>query len=175
LPRRNAAPEEPPTPVRDNLATQLAADLEALRERESNLRDYEVRLRAWQTQLDAASTQQPAAPAGSVAPFLRPSSNTPFAGDATLEAAWAKFHRARSLFEAEQHQMRDDRIALRALETSLKEREADLARREAQLAAQQQQLAEFMAGAQDKKVLSAMQRLTQAPFLAAKAAFKSSK
>ncbi len=174
LPRRTVASPETAAPATlDNMAGQLAADLETLRERETNLRDYEVRLRAWQAQLDAAIAQPGAN--GTVAPFLRASSHAPFAGDATLEAAWAKFHRARSLLEAEQNQMRDDRIALRALETSLKEREADLAQREAQLAAQQQQLAEFVAGAQDKKVLSAVQRFTQAPFLAAKAAFKSGK
>jgi hypothetical protein len=174
LPRRTAAsPETPAAVASDNMANQLAADLETLREREANLRDYEVRLRAWQTQLDAAVT--PPVASGTIAPFLRPSSHAPFAGDATLEAAWAKFHRARSLLEAEQNQMRDDRIALRALEVSLKEKEADLAQREAQLAAQQQQLAEFVAGAQDKKVLSAVQRFTQAPFLAAKAAFKAGK
>lgn len=157
------------------MAGQLAADLEALREREANLRDYEVRLRAWQTQLDAATTHPHPAAGVTATPFARSSSNSPFAGDTSLEAAWAKFHRARSLLEAEQNQMRDDRIALRALEASLKEREADLARREALLAEQQQQLAEIIAGAQDKKLLSTVQRLTQAPFLVAKAAFKSSK
>lgn len=152
------------------MSGQLAADLEALRERETNLRDYEARLRAWQAQLDAATQKAPSG--GTNAPFLRPSSAAPFANDATLEAAWEKFYRARGLLEAEQKQMRDERIALRDMELSLKRREAELAQREAALAQREQML---VAAEEARKAPSAVQRLTQAPFLAAKAVFGSGK
>jgi hypothetical protein len=176
LPRRNPSAGESTSAFSTDMGGQLAADLEGLREREANLRDYEVRLRNWQAQLDAA-VGQPAA-GGATAPFLRASSSAPFASDTGLEAAWAKFHRARALLEAEQNQMRDDRISLRETELTLKRREAELEEREAQIAAREQQFAAQFAGleaADSKKSLSAVQRFTQAPFLVAKAVFKPAK
>jgi hypothetical protein len=155
------------TEVRNDLGGQLAADLEALREQEENLRKYEVRLREWQAQLDAT-----VAAGGSASPFMRTTSASPFPGgpvDPALEAAWAKFHRARALLEAEQNQLRDDRLALRDLEQRLKEREAELAAREAQLAQREAD------AATNACAPSAVQRLTQAPFLAAKAVFRVSR
>ena len=169
LPRRagEAGPSEG-TPAR-SMSGQLAADLEALREREMNLRNYESRLRAWQTQLDQAASRT-APPAASVSPFLRPSSATPFASDPALEAAWEKLYRARALLEAEQKQMRDERIALRELELTLKRREEEVTEREGRVRAQEQPRAEPPSPA--RPAGSAVQRLTQAPLLAAKAVFK---
>lgn len=158
-------PSVPPeSDFRSDLGGQLAADLEALREREENLRKYEVRLREWQAQLDAT-----VAAGGSASPFMRSASENPSPGstpaDSALEAAWAKFHRARALLEAEQNQLRDDRLALRDMEQMLKQREADLAEREARVAQREAELA-------TRPAPSAVQRLTQAPFLAAKAVFR---
>ena len=154
----------PLSDIRSDLGGQLAADLEALREREENLRRYEVRLREWQTQLDAT-----VAAGGSASPFMRSPSTHPFPNsvpaDSALEAAWAKFHRARALLEAEQNQLRDDRLVLRDKEQMLSQREADLAEREARVAQKETEAGTLPAP-------SAVQRLTQAPFLAAKAVFR---
>lgn len=164
-----------PAAAGNEMGGQLAADLEALREREMNLRDYEARLRAWQAQLDEALVKPPALtadmPGGSGAPFARTASGSPFATDPTLQAAWEKFHRARALLEAEQNQMRDDRIVLRETELSLKRREAELAQREAALAERER----LVMAAIERSPASAVQRLTQAPFEAAKAIFSARK
>jgi DNA repair exonuclease SbcCD ATPase subunit len=173
LPRRSSTTTEAPAPeVHNDLAGQLAADLETLREREENLRKYEVRLRDWQAQLDATVAQTSR---GSGTPFPRPLGSNPFAGQASsadpaLEAAWSKFHRARALLEAEQNQLRDDRLAFRDLQAALEKRSAELAAREAALAEREEALA-----MQNSPAPSAMQRLTQAPFLAAKAVFRSTR
>lgn len=168
LPRRaTLVPDGSVPPVsepRSDLGGQLAADLEALREREENLRKYEVRLREWQAQLDAT-----VATGGSASPFMRGTGGTPVPAavgtDSLLEAAWSKFHRARALLEAEQNQLRDDRLVLRDLEQTLKQREAELAAREAEVAQREAEVATLPAP-------SAVQRLTKAPFLAAKAVFR---
>lgn len=156
------------------MSGQLAADLQTLREQEMNLRDYETRLRNWQAQIDAALMKPPVvAVTGSGSPFMRPASSSPFSmgGEGSLEAAWEKFHRARGLLEAEQHQMRDDRIVLREMELAVKRREEELAEREAALAERERLLAEAI----ERSPASAVQRLTQAPFVAAKAIFSSRK
>lgn len=173
--RSTAAPMATPAAAGNEMGGQLAADLEALREREMNLRDYEARLRAWQAQLDDAMVKPPAVAAqaagGSGVPFPRTASGSPFVSDPTLQAAWEKFHRARALLEAEQNQMRDDRIVLRETELSLKRREAELAQRETALAERER----LVMAAIERSPASAVQRLTQAPFEAAKAIFSARK
>jgi hypothetical protein len=77
---------------------ELAADMEALREREANLREYEKRLRAWQEQLDSRAAQSAPAP-GSGTPFVQGVSQLPFSSDSLLASSWEKFHRARALLE----------------------------------------------------------------------------
>lgn len=171
LPRRAAASGDTHSGFGADIGGQLAADLDALREREANLRDYEARLRNWQAQLDAAAGQS--APTKSGSPFLRGGTTAPFAAEGSLDEAWQKFYRARALLEAEQKQMRDERIALRETEVALKRREAELAEREARLAAREQPPSSSAPFAADApKGPSAVQRFTQAPFLAAKAVFK---
>src|SRR5687768_4887099 len=93
-------------------------DQEALRTREENLREYESRLRLLQAEIEAGrtlgSTQHVATPTRSTAPFFqRPSSRVPFSEDPALAAAWEKLHRAREILEAEQKNLRDDRISIR--------------------------------------------------------------
>ncbi|HWA86888.1 MAG TPA: hypothetical protein VG710_11740 [Opitutus sp.] len=146
-------------------------ELAAFREREANLRAYEERLRAGQAQLDARM----GAPLGSGSPFARSSSSSPFtgAGDAGLEAAWNKFHRAHALLEADQRHLRDERMALHETEKQLRQREDGVASREAELAERERVLVEKkparVASARDA---SAVERLTTAPFRMAKSIFK---
>ncbi len=176
LSRRAANPTsgEPTAAPFDFSATQVAADLAALQEREANLREYEARLRAWQDRLDAAAGQPAAA---TNVPFAKPSSQPPFQSDEALSAAWEKFHRARALLEAEQNQLRDDRMAFRDAEANLREREAALEARETRLKERELLLTiavgeeEKREAAVEEKPRSAIQRLTQAPW----AVFKSTK
>ncbi len=113
---------------------RLQEDQDALREREQNLRDYEARLRSLQAEIEAGRTAvtDPAAtetrPA--TAGFTRPSSRAPFQDDSALQAAWEKLHRAREIMEAEQRNLRDDRLATRELEQQVKQREEAVAARE---------------------------------------------
>ncbi|HVU35225.1 MAG TPA: hypothetical protein VHE61_17450 [Opitutaceae bacterium] len=161
---------------------RLLEDQEALRERESNLREYEGRLRTWQAQLDAG--RHGAIPA---AQGLRASlpglSYTPAAavGDENaLQAAWEKLHRAREILEAEQNHLRDDRLAMREMETSVKRREEAVAAREAQLAQREALIATATAQrspaasretAESDVEVSAVGRLTRAPFDLARSVF----
>ena len=151
---------------------RLEEDADALQLREANLREYEAHLRALQSEMDSARGVQAQAqtnapfPTRSVAPFAH--------DDASLEAAWQKLHRAREISEAEQAHLRDDRLAMHALQAELKQREAAVAAREARVAAQEELATtaapvarakrEPMAGQQ---TLSAFTRLTRAPFLIA--------
>jgi hypothetical protein len=183
LSRRTAAPAPALAPT--DLSTSAAAlelerrrikeDSEALQLREENLRQYEARLRAMQSEMDTGRGGQPTR---SAAPFSG-RSMAPFSHeDSGLEAAWQKLHRAREITEAEQAHLRDDRLAMRALEAELKQREAAVAARESRVAAQEELLAtaipktksraakarEPIAGQQ---TLSAFTRLTRAPFMIA--------
>ena len=153
------------TPSQSAAQRELAADIEALREREANLREYEARLRAWQAQLDARGA--PPAP-GSSTPFMQSVSQLPFSSDSLLASSWEKFHRARALLESEQKQMRDERMMMREAEISLKRREMELAAREEQVARREQQLGSPSSGStpptEPKKGPSAVERFTKAPF-----------
>jgi len=165
-------------PRETDMSWQVKADLEALREREANLREYENWLRTWQAQLDTERARMSGT--SSETPSLRVSSGAPVPTDASLDAAWEKFYRARSLMEAEQNQMRDDRMMLRDAETTLKRREAELAEREARLAEaelrmmereQRVSVAEGMGPEKGKAQSSTVQRLAQAPFMVARSVF----
>jgi len=100
-------------------------------------------------------------------------SSTPFAGaaksggDAALEAAWNKLYRARALLEAEQAQVRDDRLVLQDERKALQRRETAVAAREAGLSLLEQQAAEAAAEPQ----LSSFSRVTRAPFAMARMVF----
>lgn len=143
---------------------ELAADFEALREREKNLREYEERLRAWQAQLDAR-TSTPGTVPGSNAPFLQPTTQLPFSSDSLLASSWEKFHRARALLESEQKQMRDERMMMREAELNMKRREAAISAREEDLAKREKLLATSSTDKPAaKKSPSAIERLTKAPF-----------
>lgn len=151
---------------------QLESDFEALREREANLQRYEARLRTWQEQLDGRSaSKNSGGMASSDAPFGGTHSAT--ATDSEICAAWDKFHRARALLQAEQNQLRDERMAFRDAKADMDRREADITTRETRLA-ERELLLKIAVGAtteDERKSPSAMKRLTSAPLSAAKSVF----
>jgi hypothetical protein len=153
---------------------RLHEDQEALRVRETNLREYEARLRALQAEIEAGGAVGAAPARGTVTPFLRPSSVAPFESDAALQAAWEKLHRARELFEAEQNHMRDDRIVLMDQLNELKRREEAVTAREAHVAELEKMLLAAAPVAQpiaSEHTMSAVARLTTAPFAMARSVF----
>jgi hypothetical protein len=66
---------------------------------------------------------------GSSSPFGSSDSASPY-GQAALQAAWDKLYRARSILEAEQAHLRDDRIAIQGELEALEMRERAVAARE---------------------------------------------
>jgi len=140
----------------------VAEDLEILRACEENLRRYEMRLRALQAELEAAGA------------FVRPPSASPFdrpivppAPDhESVQAAWDKVYRARSLLEAEQVQMRDERRAMKETAEALARREQAVAAREAIMAE-----AEEQAAAAEVSEHSSVARLARAPLEMARSVF----
>jgi hypothetical protein len=162
---------------------RLQEDQNSLREREENLREYEARLRALQAEIEAGRANPApvaAAPAarGAASSFTRPSSRAPFHDDPALQLAWEKLHRARELLEAEERNMRDDRIALREYDVQLKQREASVRAREEILAEREAALVaatpppQPMAG---EHTMSAVTKLTRAPFNMARSVFRGKK
>ncbi len=157
---------------------RLQEDQEALREREANLRDYESRLRSLQAEIEAGRGAPPVTTTrNTAAPFLRPTSKAPFADDAALQVAWEKLHRARELFEAEHSHLRDERIVVNDQLAAVKAREEALAAREAAVAAREQLIAATNTCAvsgepvASEHTMSAMTRLTRAPFTMARSVF----
>jgi hypothetical protein len=97
-------------------------------------------------------------------------------GHAALRAAWDKLYRARSLLEAEQTHVRDDRIAIQGEIEALCRREDAVAAREAHI--QQLELKQTLEKqeAEDvKESRSTIAKLTQAPFDMARSVFGSKK
>ncbi len=158
---------------------RLQEDQDALREREQNLRDYELRLRSLQAEIEAGRAGEnrgfTAAPMPQ-AEVRSPRRDT-FEEDTALQAGWEKLHRARELFAAEQNNLRDDRIAVREQEAALRRREVAVSERESRLAAREALVAaaapaEPMAG---EHTMSAVTRLTRAPFNMARSVFGAKK
>jgi DNA repair exonuclease SbcCD ATPase subunit len=181
LPRTapSRAPEEKWTPSLDEERRRLEEDHEALRVREANLRDYEARLRALQEEIEAGRVVQPA-PARTVVPFPRSVSRAPFEGDGALQTGWEKLHRARELFEAEQAHLRDERLIAREREVQFKRREEALAVREAKLAEREAMVAAAYPPVSAEPIaaehtMSAVTRLTRAPFDMARSVFGAKK
>lgn len=181
-----------PRPSTDKWAATLAEerrrlleDQDALRERESNLREYEERLRNWQAQLDAG--RQGAIPAAQGLRAALPGiSYTPapvpaavIGTESGLQAGWEKLHRAREILEAEQNHLRDDRLALREIETTIKRREDAVTAREEQLRQREALIAAATTGSNSEAIAegasttegSAVSRLTRAPFELARSVF----
>jgi hypothetical protein len=100
-------------------------------------------------------------------------------GQTALEAAWDKLYRARTLLEAEQVHLRDDRIALQGVLDDIVRREEAVSAREQRM--QQIELAQALdreeaaEAAEEKDARSAISKLTQAPFDIARSVFGSKK
>lgn len=164
---------------------RLQEDHDALRLREDNLRQYESRLRALQEEIDSRGTSVPAARStGRTASPLpsRPVTKAPFVeNDAALAAGWEKLHRARALLEAEQSHLRDERIITHEKENEMKRRERAVADREARVSERERLLVEAMAPTHSPQpiasehTMSAMTRLTRAPFDMARSVFSGKK
>lgn len=159
---------------------RLHEDQEALREREENLREYEARLRQLQSEIESGrgATNQAgviSSPTRSTPPlFQRPSSRAPFNEDPALQAAWEKLHRARELLEAEQRNLRDDRITIRELERLVKQREEALAEREMRLAEREALIVAATPATEqmvEEQGVSAVTRITRMPFDVARSVF----
>lgn len=157
---------------------RLQEDQEAMREREENLREYESRLRMLQAELETgrAPAQNTNSPMSRSTPpmFQRPPTRSPFGEDAGLATAWEKLHRAREILEAEQKNLRDDRISIRELEIMVKQRAEEVAEREARLAEREALLAAATpppAPVMEEAPISAVSRITRAPFEMARSVF----
>ena len=173
-------PEEKWIPLLAEERRKLEEDHEALRLREENLRDYEARLRALQAEIDARRESEPA-PVRAAVPFARPTSRAPFESDPALQAAWEKLHRAQELFESERVHLRDERIVTHEREAQLKRREHALAERERRIAEREAALVAATALVMSEEpvaaehTMSAVTRLTRAPFDMARSVFSSKK
>jgi hypothetical protein len=151
-------------------------DQEALRVREENLRDYEARLRLLQSEIEAGrsgtTAAQLASPRSTPSIFHRPS-RSPFTDEPALASAWEKLHRAREILEAEQKNLRDDRISLYDLEAMMKQRAEELMEREARLSAREALIAAaaVVAPQPGEETISRVTRITRAPFEMARSVF----
>jgi len=89
-----------------------------------------------------------------------------------LQAAWDKLYKARSILEAEQAHLRDDRIALQGELDMILQREANVAARELRIQQMEYQAQLAIADAQaEKDNESALSKLTRAPFDMARSVF----
>lgn len=100
-------------------------------------------------------------------------------GQTALELAWDKLYRARTLLEAEQVHLRDDRIALQGVLEDIIRREDAVSAREKRIEqielAQTLDREEAADAAEEKESRSAIAKLTQAPFDIARSVFGSKK
>jgi hypothetical protein len=163
---------------------RLEEDQEALRVREENLRNYEAHLRTLQDEIEAGRPAPAVAASGRTAsPFVRPSSRAPFDSDAALQVGWEKLHRSRELLESEQTHMRHERVIMQDKENDVKRRERSVADREILVAQRERQVAEAEAALESalpepiaaEHTMSAVTRLTRAPFDMARSVFSSKK
>lgn len=97
-------------------------------------------------------------------------------GMASLQEAWDKLYKARSILEAEQTHLRDDRIALQGESEALRAREQTMAARELRIQQLELQAALERADADAaRESESTIARLTRAPFEIARSVFGSKK
>lgn len=156
---------------------RLQEDHEALREREANLRDYEARLRSLQAEIEAGHGAPPVTTRTTLAPFARPATSIHATEDGALQSAWEKLQRSRDLFAADQAHLRDERIVLQDQKSEVKRREEIVAAREARVAEREQLVAAASAPVPSAEpiagehTISAMTKLTRAPFDMARSVF----
>jgi hypothetical protein len=123
---------------------------------------------------------------GSTAPVPMPYDNTlPFErggatsdpyGPSALQAAWDKLYRARSLLEAEQAHMRDDRIAIQGELDALELREQAVAARELRVQQIELHMRLDQQDAEDaRESRSTIAKISSAPFELARSVFGTKK
>jgi hypothetical protein len=126
----------------------------------------------------AASPRPPMESVESENSEIESPASSPF-GQAGLQSAWDKLYRARSILEAEQAHIRDDRIVLQAEVDALEAREQAVSARELRIRQIELQLALLKEEEQDEREEreseSAIKRLTRAPFEIARSVFGSKK
>jgi hypothetical protein len=89
-----------------------------------------------------------------------------------LQAGWDKLYKARSILEAEQAHLRDDRIALQGEIDVLQQREQNVTAREQRIQQMEYQAQLAIADAQaEKDSESSFSKLTRAPFDMARSVF----
>jgi hypothetical protein len=97
-------------------------------------------------------------------------------GQPSLQSAWDKLYRARSILEAEQVHIRDDRIALQGEIDALEAREHAVAARELRIRQIELQSALLREEEQDEKdSQSTITKITRAPFEIARSVFGAKK
>ena len=140
-----------------SLQAQLAADIEALREKEQNLNAYEQRLRSLVEQTASRSALGHVAVAGETVEGLA--------------ASWEKHRRSQALLEAERRAFKDERLIFREQAEALRLREQEFKQRELWATRTESEAAAVSA----VPVISAARRsLTTAPFRAVKRIFSGS-
>ncbi|HEY5228970.1 MAG TPA: hypothetical protein VIJ19_10530 [Opitutaceae bacterium] len=93
-------------------------------------------------------------------------------GHSALQAAWDKLYKARSILEAEQAHLRDDRIAIQGEIEVLQQREQNVTAREQRIQQMEYQAQLAIAEAQaEKDAESSFSKLTRAPFDMARSVF----
>lgn len=140
----------------EKLRQQVAADLEALKEKEVNLNAYEEKLRALVERNELSHS-------------VRSGSNGNTAPE--LDAAWEKLHRGQTLLEAERRALKGEQLLVREQQAALQLREDEIARREAWIERCAGEIAAVAATTVPANLTRAGRTLTTAPFLAVKQLF----
>jgi hypothetical protein len=111
----------------------------------------------------------------SAAPFDGTAATGPYS-QPSLQSAWDKLYRARSILEAEQAHIRDDRIALQGEIDALESREHAVAARELRIRQIELQSALLREEEQDERdSQSTITKITRAPFEMARSVFGAKK
>ena len=174
LPRR--ASEGAPVDIAAE-SRRLQEEAGAQREREAQVFQNEERLRELEAQLLAAAGGAQPRHEGvseSAAPFYhRPGCTEHAESELVLQTGWEQLKRARALLEAEQRELRDQRLALRELEVQVTRREAAATAREHTLAQREARVAAAEAAQvpEPAESESVMARMTRAPFGIARSVF----
>ena len=128
---------------------------------------------AMQVPIESADNME----SGSTSPFGSSDSSSSY-GQSALQASWDKLYRARSILEAEQAHLRDDRIALQGELESLEMRERAVAAREMRIRQLElQAVLDFQEQdeREEREAQSTLSKLTRAPFEMARSVFKAKK
>jgi len=125
---------------------------------------------------EGLATRAPMESMESQSPMQRDEDPAASYGQAALQSAWDKLYRARSILEAEQAHIRDDRIVFQGEIDSLEAREQAVAGRELRIRQIELQMALDIEDERDaKESASTISKLTRAPFDLARSVFGAKK